>query len=48
VVDFKFGEAEKPSYIKQVSNYMEQLRLMGNMHVEGFIWYVMLDKTVKI
>ncbi len=48
VVDFKFGEAEKPSYIKQVSNYMEQLRLMGNLHVEGFIWYVMLDKTVKI
>jgi ATP-dependent exoDNAse (exonuclease V) beta subunit len=48
VVDFKFGEVEKPSYIKQLSNYMEQLRLMGNMHVEGFIWYVMLDKTVKI
>lgn len=48
VVDFKFGETEKTSYILQVRNYMEQLRKMGYNHVEGFIWYVMLDKTVKI
>ncbi len=48
VVDFKFGENEKPSYILQVRNYMEQLRKMGYHQVEGFIWYVMLDKTVKI
>jgi len=48
VVDFKFGEIEKPSYIKQVRNYMEQLGRMGYKHVDGYIWYVMLDKTVKI
>ncbi len=48
VVDFKFGETEKPSYILQVRNYMEQLSKMGYKNVEGFIWYVMLDKTVKI
>lgn len=48
VVDFKFGENEKPAYTKQVRNYMDQLGKMGSKHVEGFIWYVMLDKIVKI
>jgi len=48
VVDFKFGEIEKGSYLIQVRNYMDQIRQMGYMQVEGFIWYVMLDKTVKI
>ncbi|MCK5066863.1 MAG: UvrD-helicase domain-containing protein [Bacteroidales bacterium] len=48
VVDFKFGELEKPSYHRQVSNYMEQLKKMGFKRVEGYLWYVMLDLTVKI
>ncbi len=48
VVDFKFGELEKPSYISQVRNYMDRLRQMGYSHVEGYLWYVILDKTVKI
>jgi len=48
VVDFKFGETEKGSYLSQVRNYMDQIRRMGYRQVEGFIWYVMLDKTVKI
>jgi hypothetical protein len=48
VVDFKFGEAERNSYIIQVRNYVDQIRQMGYRQVEGFIWYVMLDKTVKI
>lgn len=48
VIDFKFGETEKASYHRQVSSYMEQLKLMGFRRVEGFLWYVMLDRTVKI
>jgi ATP-dependent exoDNAse (exonuclease V) beta subunit len=48
VVDFKFGETERGSYVHQVRNYMEQLRQMGYQQVEGFIWYVMLDKKVKV
>ncbi len=48
VIDFKFGETEKVSYHKQVGNYMEQLKLMGFMEVEGFLWYVLLDRIVKI
>ena len=48
VIDFKFGEIEKGSYLMQVRNYMDQIRRMGYKQVEGFLWYVMLDKTVKI
>jgi len=48
VVDFKFGEIEKPSHLSQVRNYMDRLGQMGYKQVEGFLWYVMLDKTVKI
>jgi len=48
VIDFKFGEIEKNSYKVQVRNYMEKLREMGYEHVEGYLWYVMMDKTVKI
>jgi ATP-dependent helicase/nuclease subunit A len=48
VIDFKFGETEKASYHKQVSQYMEQLKLMGFKRVEGYLWYVMLDLTVKV
>ena len=48
VIDFKFGETEKSSYHTQVSSYMEQLKRMGFRRVEGYLWYVMLDRTVKI
>jgi len=48
VVDFKFGELEKPSYISQVRNYMDRLKQMSYSHVDAYLWYVMLDKTVKI
>ena len=48
VVDFKFGEIEKTGYISQVRNYMERLIEMGYSHVEAYLWYVMLDKTVMI
>ncbi|MDF1576086.1 MAG: UvrD-helicase domain-containing protein [Bacteroidales bacterium] len=48
VIDFKFGDLEKSAYKSQVSNYMEKLEEMGFEHMEGYIWYVMLDKTVKI
>jgi ATP-dependent helicase/nuclease subunit A len=48
VVDFKFGEQEKPSYLNQVGNYIEQLGKMSYREVEGFVWYVMLDKIVKV
>jgi ATP-dependent exoDNAse (exonuclease V) beta subunit len=48
VVDFKFGEQERPGYMVQVRNYMEYLSNLGYKSVEGYVWYVMMDKTVKI
>lgn len=48
VVDFKFGKVEKDTYKFQVRNYMHQLEEMGYAMVEGYVWYVVLDKTVKI
>jgi ATP-dependent exoDNAse (exonuclease V) beta subunit len=48
VIDFKFGETEQASYHRQVRHYMEELKLMGFSSVEGYLWYVMLDRTVKI
>jgi len=48
VVDFKFGEVEKRSYHKQVRMYMTHLEQMGYKSVKGYVWYVMLNKSVKI
>ena len=48
VVDFKFGEQQKPAYHRQVRAYMEQLQQMGHQQVEGYLWYVMLDQTIKV
>ena len=48
VVDFKFGLVERNYYKDQVRNYMLQLSRLGYGRVEGFVWYVMLEKTVQI
>ncbi len=48
VVDFKFGEQQKPAYHHQVRAYMEQLKRMGHQQVDGYLWFVMLDKTIKV
>ena len=47
IVDFKFG-IEKPGYIKQVNNYKKLLGEMGYKNVEGFIWYVDINKIVTV
>ncbi len=48
VVDFKFGEQQKPAHHKQVRGYMEQLKRMGHQQVDGYLWYVMLEQTIKV
>ncbi|MBR2637942.1 MAG: UvrD-helicase domain-containing protein [Bacteroidaceae bacterium] len=39
VVDFKFARPRE-IYIQQVSEYMNNLSLMGYKDVEGYIWYI--------
>jgi len=48
VIDFKFGESERASHHQQVGEYMKQLGLMGFKEVEGYLWYVVLDRIIQI
>ena len=48
VVDYKFGQKEEKSYIRQVGFYCKTLRQMGYTDVSGYIWYVPLGKVVSV
>jgi ATP-dependent exoDNAse (exonuclease V) beta subunit len=48
VIDFKFGKEERKHHVNQVENYMRYLKLAGYERIRGFIWYVILDKTIEV
>lgn len=48
VVDYKFGEKENQRHHSQVRNYLNLIRKMGYLHVEGYLWYVELDKIEAV
>lgn len=48
VVDYKFGQKENKYYARQIGGYMSLIREMGFTNVEGYIWYVEMDKVVPI
>jgi CRISPR/Cas system-associated exonuclease Cas4 (RecB family) len=48
VIDYKFGWKEKDDYVLQVKEYMQCLKNMNFEKVEGFVWYVSLNKHIKI
>lgn len=48
VVDYKFGEQEDQRHSKQVKHYMQLIGGMGYPRVEGYVWYVELDKIYKV
>ena len=48
VVDYKFGEHINPRYQNQVRNYLKLIRQMGYNQVEGFLWYVELNKIESV
>lgn len=47
VIDYKFG-AEESKHKLQISNYMKALRQMGYRVVNGYLWYVRIEKIVPI
>ena len=47
IIDYKFGENMKESYIKQVKHYMILIDEMG-YHSEGYICYVSLQKIIPV
>ena len=55
VIDYKFGEPagrtgrqEEEKHHKQVKSYMEILSKMEGKTVEGFLWYVDLNRVVEV
>ena len=48
VVDYKFGEHADKRYHSQVRNYLKLIRQMGDDEVEGFLWYVELNKIEAV
>lgn len=48
VIDYKFGVSEESKYLKQVKFYCTTLRKMGYGKVEGYVWYVKLNKIVTV
>lgn len=48
VVDYKFGRKEENKYLKQVGFYCSVIRQMGYREVEGYVWYVNLEKIIKV
>jgi ATP-dependent exoDNAse (exonuclease V) beta subunit len=48
IVDYKFGEKQDKRHHYQVKNYMNLVRRMGYENVEGYLWYVELDKIEAV
>lgn len=48
VIDYKFGEHTDQRYHSQVRNYLKLIRQMGYGEVEGFLWYVELNKIEAV
>ena len=48
VVDYKFGEQIKKAHYNQVRNYLNLIRQMGYKQVEGYLWYIELNKIEEV
>ena len=48
VIDYKFGNLERKKYIRQVSTYMKLMKEMGYKNINGYLWYVELDRIEKV
>ncbi len=48
VVDYKFGEKSLAENRRQIHQYMQLLRRMGYLEVEGWLWYVRQGRCEKV
>jgi ATP-dependent exoDNAse (exonuclease V) beta subunit len=48
VVDYKFGETQSSHYHTQVKTYQRLIRQMGYPQVEGYLWYISLNKIEAV
>lgn len=47
VVDYKFGE-KLPRHREQIETYMAELRNMGYIEIEGYLWYVPSGEIIPV
>lgn len=48
VVDYKFGDHPDKRHHNQVKNYLKLIRQMGYDQVDGYLWYVELNKIEEV
>jgi len=48
IIDYKFGDEKKDSYLRQVGRYISLYRRMGYKKVSGFVWYVRTDEVIPV
>ena len=48
IIDYKFGEKENSSFIKQISAYKDLITQMGYKNISAFIWYYTIDKIIEV
>lgn len=48
VIDYKFGEKEEKKYHKQVKEYVDLIRQIGYKQVQGYVWYMELQKLERV
>ncbi len=48
VIDYKFGLQEINKHLQQVEEYVKLMKNMNYSKVEGFVWYVALNKISKV
>lgn len=48
IIDYKFGDKECSSFIKQVKTYKQLLSKMEYQNIKAYIWYYTLDKIVEV
>lgn len=46
VIDYKFGKMDE-DHKRQVLGYMDLLKSMGYENVQGFVWYVFMNKVIE-
>lgn len=48
MVDFRFGSRENPAFVRKMKEQVARVRQMGYAPVNGFVWYVELNKIEAV
>lgn len=48
IIDYKFGRHENPKYVRQLGEYIGLLQRMGYKKVQGYLWYVELERVIPV